>query len=342
MKFPWTSIDHDTWNRLFGFRHAFDEPVVVFIVGALCAGLALAPLAIWLLGRAGRLNSSLKDDLWRRYFSWLAMIPLVVGPVLLGAAWTILAVTVLSLLCFREFAAATGFFRERLMCVLVVIGILGLSFAVVDHWYRLFVALTPMSVVVMMALATSIDRPKGYIQRVALAIFGFILFGTCLEHLGYMANDRHYRTLILLLVFSVQLNDVFAYIVGKSLGGPKLLLQTSPNKTISGSLGAVVLTTLLVFFLAGTAFPEGRMAEPLERVVLGFLISVAGQVGDLTLSAIKRDVGIKDMGALIPGHGGVLDRANSLLLSAPAMFHIVNHFQEIGSGELTNLFSGVR
>jgi phosphatidate cytidylyltransferase len=342
MKFPWMSVDQATWDRLFGFRHAFDEPVVVFIICALGLGLAIAPFAILLLDRAGRLGAPLKSDLWRRYFSWLAMIPLVVVPVLLGAAWTILAVVLLCLLCFREFAAATGLFRERLMTVLVVVGILGLAFAVADHWYRLFVALTPMSVVVMMAVATSIDKPKGYIQRVALAIFGFILFGTCLGHLGYMANDRHYRTLILLLIFSVQLNDVFAYIVGKSLGGPKLLPQTSPNKTVSGSLGAVILTTVLVFYVSGLAFPDGRLAAPMQRVVLGFLISVAGQLGDLTLSAIKRDVGIKDMGAIIPGHGGVLDRANSLLLSSPAMFHIVNHFQEIGLGQMTNLFSGGR
>ncbi len=342
MKFPWMSIDQDTWHRLFGFRHAFDEPLILLVISALCLGLTIAPLIIVVLDRAGRLSASLKSDLWQRYFSWMAMIPLVVVPVLIGAAWTILAVASLCLLCFREFAAATGLFRERLMSVLVVFGILGLTFAVADHWYRLFVALTPMSVVVIMAVSTSVNSPKGYIQRVALAIFGFILFGTCLEHLAYMANDRHYRTLILLLIFSVQLNDVFAYIVGKSLGGPKLLPQTSPNKTISGSLGAVVLTTLLVFFLSGIAFPEGRLAEPLQRVVLGFLISVAGQLGDLTLSAIKRNVGIKDMGAIIPGHGGVLDRANSLLLSAPVMFHIVNHFHEIGLDQATNLFSGGR
>jgi len=341
MKTPWISMTQDTWERLFGVRHAFDEPVVVLVVCVLGLALALAPLVIFVLDRAGRLGPSLKSDLWRRYLSWLAMIPLVVVPVLLGAAWTILAVAALCLLCFREFAAATGLFRERLMSLLVVLGILGLTFAVIDHWYRLFVALTPMSVVVIMAVATSVDRPKGYIQRVALAIFGFILFGTCLGHLGFMSNDRHYRTLILLLIFSVQLNDVFAYIVGKSLGGPKLLPQTSPNKTISGSLGAVFLTTLLVFFLAGIAFPEGRLAPPAQRVVLGLLISIAGQLGDLTLSAIKRDVGIKDMGAIIPGHGGVLDRANSLLLSAPAMFHVVNHFQEIGLGQESNIFSGL-
>jgi len=247
---------------------------------------------------------------------------------------------VLSLLCFREFAAATGLFHERIMSGLVVLGILGLTYAVVDHWYRLFVALTPMSVVVMLAVATSADRPKGYIQRVALAISGFILFGTCLGHLGYMSNDRHYRTLILLLIFSVQLNDVFASIVGKLLGGPHLLPQTTPNKTIAGSLGAIGFTTLLVFFLAGMAFPAGRLASPLQRAMLGLMIGIAGHVGEMTLAAIKRDVGVNDMGAIIPGHGGVLDRANSLLLSAPAMFHVVNHFQEIGLDQPQNVISG--
>jgi hypothetical protein len=174
------------------------------------------------------------------------MVPIVVLPVSLGAAWSLLAFSLLSLLCFREFAGATGFFREKLMSLLVVVGILALTFAAADHWYRLFVALTPIFIVVITAVATSLDRPKGYIQRVALAIFGFILFGTCLGHLAYMTNDTHYRSLVLLLIFSIQLNDVFVYIVGKSFGGPKLAPETSPNKTISGSLGALVLTTLLV------------------------------------------------------------------------------------------------
>ena len=127
-------------------------------------------------------------------------------------------------------------------------------------------------------------------------------------------------------MFSVELNDVFAYIVGKSLGGPRLAPQTSPNKTISGALGAIVLTTLLVFGLSGPMFRDGPMSEQWFRLVLGLLISIAGQLGDLTVSAIKRDAGVKDTGTWIPGHGGVLDRANSLLLSAPAMFHYLNYF----------------
>lgn len=331
--------DHTTWDRLFGYRHAFFEPAVVVIVSILGIALAVTPLAILLLDRIGRLEPDLKDDLWRRYFSWLVMVPLVVVPTLLGAAWSLVLFTVLSLLCYREFARATGLFREKLMSLLAVIGILSLAFAVADHWYRLFV-ITPMGIVVITAAATSLDRPKGYIQRVALAIFGFMLFGTCLGDLSYMTNDTHFRSLVLLLIFCVQLNDVFAYIVGKSLGGPKLAPQTSPNKTISGAIGAVVLTTLLVYWLSGIVFPEGQLDEPLQRVVLGLLISIGGQLGDLTVSAIKRDVGIKDTAVLIPGHGGVLDRANSLLLSAPAMFHFINHFRLIGLDQATNLFSG--
>ena len=214
----------------------------------------------------------------------------------------------------------------------MVVGILALAFAEADHWYRLFVAMTPMSIIVITAVATSLDRPKGYIQRVALAIFGFLLFGACLGHLGFMTNDAHYRSLILLLVFSAQLNDVFAYVVGKSLGGPKLRAQTNPDKTVSGGAGAVLLTTLLVYWLGGIVFPEGDLAEPVQRLVLGLIISIGGQVGDLTVAAIKRDVGITNAWAMIPGHGGVLDRANSLLLSAPAMFHLVNHFTHFTGG----------
>jgi phosphatidate cytidylyltransferase len=268
------------------------------------------------------------------------MAPLIVVPVLLGAAWTFLAVGVLSLACYREFARATGLFREKRISAMVAIGIVAVTLAAADHWYRLFVALTPVTLVVITAVATSQDRPSGYIQRVAVAVFSFLLFGTCLGHLGYLANDTRFRSLILMLLFSVQLNDIFAYIVGKSLGGPKLAPHTSPNKTISGSLGAAVLTSLLVFGLSGLVFPEGPSSGAVQRLALGLLIAIAGQFGDLSVSSIKRDVGVKDTGALIPGHGGVLDRANSLLLSAPVVFHYINYLETIGTGQAPRILSG--
>jgi len=331
-----------TWHRLFGFRHAFDDPGVVLVFALLGLGLVISPLVILALDHAGRLTTELRTDFWSRYRSWLVMVPTIAVPVMLGAFWTILAVCLLSILCFREFARATGFFREKLMNLLVVLGIIALSLATVDHWYRLFVALTPIVIVLISAVSTSLDRPKGYIQRVGMASLSFLLFGTCLGHLGYMANDAQYRLLLLLLIFSVLANEIFAYVVGKTIGGPRLAPQTSPNKTISGSLGAVLLTTLLVYVLSGHLFHEPPMSGPVFRLVLGILISIAGQFGDLTVSAIKRDAGVKDTGTWMPGRGGVLDRANSLLFSAPAMFHYLNYFHTLGGDQTINIFTSGR
>ena len=82
------------------------------------------------------------------------------------------------------------------------------------------------------------------------------------------------------------------------------------------------------------------MRSPWLRLLLGLVISIAGQFGDLTVSAIKRDAGVKDTGTWIPGHGGVLDRANSLLLSAPALFHFLNYLQSIGADQPVRIFTG--
>jgi phosphatidate cytidylyltransferase len=174
------------------------------------------------------------------------------------------------------------------------------------------------------------DQPRGYIQRVALGVLGFVLFGSCLGHLGYFANDANYRPILLMILLTVELNDVFAYIAGKTFGRRKLAPNTSPNKTVGGALGALVLTTLVVAVLARFVFEGTVLARPIHLVTLGVLISVMGQFGDLMLSSIKRDLDLKDMGVLLPGHGGLLDRFDSLILVGPAVFHYVNYFVGVG------------
>ena len=106
---------------------------MVVIVSILGVALAVTPLVILILDRTGRLGPDLKDDLWRRYVRGSSWCLWSLCPILLGAAWSLLLFTVLSLLSFREFAGATGLFREKLMSLLVVIGILSLTFAVADH-----------------------------------------------------------------------------------------------------------------------------------------------------------------------------------------------------------------
>ena len=120
-------------------------------------------------------------------------------------------------------------------------------------------ALFPLTVVALAAASIPLDRPGGYIQRTGLAVFAFTLFGAGLAHLGYLANDGGYRPLVLLLLLTaVALNDVLAFTAGKLIGGPKLLPATSPNKTVSGALAALLGTTVLVAcvgepIFAGTA-----------------------------------------------------------------------------------------
>jgi phosphatidate cytidylyltransferase len=327
-------------ERLWGYWHGFDHPVTLGIVVGVVLALILAAAAIAILSRLGLVGSALRRELWLRTGSWAVIVLLIVVPVLLGALWTIGFVCVLGLVCYAEYARATGLFREHTVSGCVVLGIFVINFAALDHWYGFFAALFPLTVGVIAISSIPADRPRGYIQRVALGVFGFLLFGGGLAHLGYMANDWNYRPIILLILAAVGLNDVAAYVTGKSLGGPKLLPHTSPNKTLSGALGGLAFTTVFVTALAAPIFAGTPLAGIWHRIGLGLIIGVTGQLGDLMLSSIKRDLGIKDTGAVIPGHGGVLDRANSLLLVAPAVFHYVGYFVGFGLDQPARIITG--
>ncbi|HYB11538.1 MAG TPA: phosphatidate cytidylyltransferase [Alphaproteobacteria bacterium] len=328
-----------TGERLWGWRHAFDSPITLWFTVAILSALVLAAAVIAILSWSRVIEGPLRRELWMRTVSWFGIVLAVVVPILLGALWTIVVFCVLGLLCYSEYARATGLFRAPSISACVVLGIVVINFAVVDHWYGLFFALFPLTVGVIAVVSIPADRPQGYIQRVALGVFAFLLFGGALSHLGYMANDWNYRPIVLMLLMAVAVNDIAAYVVGKSLGGPKLLPNTSPNKTISGAVGALLVTTGFVAIVAGPVFQGTPMAEPWHRLGLGLIVSIAGQLGDLMLSSIKRDIGIKDTGAVIPGHGGILDRANSLLLVAPSAFHYIGYFVGFGLDQQTRIIA---
>ena len=327
-------------ERWFGFYHAFDHPATVIATAAMAGILLFTPLVLVLLQKLGRVGADHRRELWRRYYSWLVLTPLLLAPVLLGAFWTILGVMILSLACYREFARATGLFREKTISLVVVLGILAITFTVLDNWYALFMAMIPFMIGVIASTAILRDQPKGYIQRVALGVLGFSLFGSCLGHLAFFANDANYRPYLIFVFFTVELNDVFAYIVGKTFGKRKLAPNTSPKKTIAGSLGALVLTTLIVVGAGPSVFRGTQLADPRYLILLGVLISVVGQLGDLMFSSIKRDLEIKDMGVTIPGHGGLLDRFDSIILVAPVAFHYIRYFADIGTGQTQRILTG--
>jgi phosphatidate cytidylyltransferase len=333
-------VNPETRTRLFGFEHAFDHPVTTVLTLAIVAVLIAVPLVFLLLQRFGRVAAPQQHELWKRYLSWLVLVPVLLGPVLLGAFWTIALIFVLSLLCYREYARATGLFREKLISFVVVLGIIAITFAALDHWYGFFVAIFPLTVGII-ALSTIVaDQPKGYIQRVALGVLGFALFGSALGHLSYMANDKDYRPQIIMIFVAVEANDVFGFVVGKTLGRWQLAPNTSPKKTVAGAAGALVLTTILVAVLGHYIYEGTPIDRPVLLVLLGAIISIVGQMGDLMLSSVKRDLGIKDFGTTIPGHGGLLDRFDSLILVAPAVFHYVGFFVGFGLDQQPRIFTG--
>jgi len=330
-----------TRERLFGYQHAFDDPVTLWVTMAIVILAVVAGISIQLLKYAGRIRPDTYEDAFRRWKSWLAVSALVLIPILLGAAWTMAAAALLSLACYYEYARATGLLAEKAINSVVVLGVLLVTFAVLDHYDRLFFASAPLTVSLLAAVTIPADRPKGYIQRVALSALGFLLFGFSFGYLGNIANDNHYRPILVIILLGVELNDIFAYCVGKAIGGRKLLPNTSPGKTISGSLGALLLTTALVAGLGHLVFRRTAVDHLWCLLIMGILIGGLGQLGDLVLSSIKRDLGIKDIGTLIPGHGGLLDRFDSLVLVPPAVFHFLSYqLGPLAANEAARIFTG--
>lgn len=158
---------------------------------------------------------------------------------------------------------------------------------------------------------------------VAMTVFGagyaaLLGFGLYLRHLPGVDDAMHAGAILLAPVLLTWVSDTFAYFGGRALGRHKLIPKVSPGKTVEGALSAVAGT-----ILGGAAYTWvlGQWAtyapEPLEGAVFGLVISVAAQTGDLAESLWKRDVGVKDSGTLLPGHGGALDRFDSLLFTLP-------------------------
>lgn len=131
--------------RLWGASHAFDQPATAWIVGGIAFVLVAAIAIIAVLGRLRLVAAPLRRELWLRTLSWVGIVLIVIVPVLLGAFWTMLLVCGLGLACFSEYARATGLFRERTISACVVLGILVLTFAELDHWHNFFMALFPLA-----------------------------------------------------------------------------------------------------------------------------------------------------------------------------------------------------
>lgn len=330
------------WDRLFDATSAFDHPVTVWAIVGITAALLSASVLIRVMKQAGQISDGTFSELLNRTRSWYVLATFLSLPILMGAFWVCGLFFLLSLLCFREYARAVGLGLSWLHSVSVGAAMTVTYFAALDHWMGLFTASWVLGVYMIAVAALLPDAPQGYLRRTSLAIFGYALFGISLAHLAFLANNPTYRPILLWILLCTGLNDVFAYLCGRTFGKRKLMPLTSPNKTWAGAVGAVALTSILSATIAHFIFRQSTLGQWPHLLALGLLISTLGQVGDLTVSAIKRDLALKDMGTLLPGHGGLLDRFDSLFLVAPVIFHYLNFYLEtgIGGGQTTRILSG--
>jgi phosphatidate cytidylyltransferase len=199
-------------------------------------------------------------------------------------------------------------------------------------WYGMFIIFIPVYMFLFLPIRQFLSRElKGFTNSTAQIQWGLMLFVFCLSHMAFLLRLRAVpgtevsgRTLLLFLVFLVELSDVMQYVWGKLLGRHPILPQVSPKKTWEGFILGIASTAAAALGL--------RFLTPfgiLETIGVALLITIAGFCGGAVMSALKRDFGVKDFGGLIPGHGGMLDRVDSLCYAAPVFLHYVRYFHHL-------------
>ena len=308
------------------------EPWFLRLVGGVVALLTAFSILGWLLAR--RAKTDARRDVLRnlnaRVRSWWLMIALFAAAVILGPIVTLVLFGLLSLMALREFLTLTptriGDHRSLFLCFFVF---LPLQYALIGYaWYGLFAILIPVyAFLILPSLAAVAGDTRDFLARCAKVQWALMLAVYTISHAPalLMLQVPGYRLppamLLLYLMTVVQISDVFQYVFGKLFGRTRLAPAVSPSKTVEGLLGGG-LTAIAV----GTALHGVTPFTPLQAAAMSGLIVVFGFLGGFTLSAIKRDLGVKDWGRTIEGHGGVLDRLDSVSFAAPVFFHFTRYW----------------
>jgi phosphatidate cytidylyltransferase len=197
-------------------------------------------------------------------------------------------------------------------------------------WYGMFIVFIPVYMFLLLPMRMIlIGETKDFLRAVGTLHWGLMTTVFSISHMAYLmvlgetANPAHGGggAMVLFLVFLTQFNDVAQYVWGKTLGRHKVVPTVSPKKTLEGLVGGVLTTVVLAWLLGPVLTP----LSALHSLSAGLLIGLAGFIGDVTISALKRDLQIKDSGTLLPGHGGMLDRIDSLTFTAPLFFHFFKY-----------------
>jgi phosphatidate cytidylyltransferase len=271
-----------------------------------------------------------------RILTALVLIPLVLLVVFLGPDWLITLVTgAVAMLAAWEYLGIADGIGAKTPRIPVLVAI-GLLFLLWFRWPdRLAAEIGALSLALLLYCAFAGPIQRALIDA-ATAVFALLYTGTTLLAVPALRASEDGKSLILFLLCAVWAGDSVAMYVGRSFGRHKMAPQLSPGKTwegAAGSLAGSLLVTWGLFELAKVLAAREIMTlaypGPLWTwLLLAALVNAAAQAGDLAESALKRSAGVKDSGTLLPGHGGILDRIDALLLAAPVLWYaqVVQHF----------------
>lgn len=275
-------------------------------------------------------SSAFVDNLIARTNAWWIMV-IVLGLVTVaGSTSTIVLFAMISFFGLREFVTLTptkpGDHYALSLSFFILVPLQ--YFLIYDGWYALFTILIPVYGFLLLPMVSVVSGDtESFLERAAKIQWGLMICVYCISYavallvLDVPGFENQSPLLLLYLLLVAQISDVLQYTFGKLFGKTKVAPAVSPNKTLEG----------LVYGGAVASFIGGAMwwitpFTPLQSTVLAFVIVMMGFMGGLVMSAVKRSLGSKDWGTMIQGHGGVLDRMDSICFSAPIFFHIVRYY----------------
>ncbi|HKX09468.1 MAG TPA: phosphatidate cytidylyltransferase [Stellaceae bacterium] len=309
------------------------SPSLVLVLTGIFALLLLATSTVGVAVAAIRVfggpswiaSSPILPELRARLRSWWIMAASFSVCLILGRVASLTFLALVSFLVLREYLSVTPFHAGDRAGLFVAYATIPLQYGWIARGHADAAAMVPIAALAVLgAIVAMRGRTQNFLRSSALIIWGVMIAIVALGHLaliaarpaslGYIAGGPG---LLLFIVFVCQIGDVAQYIAGKSLGRRLAVPGISPNKTIAGYVGGLITAALAAAALGPYLTPM----SPGESLAIGAALGILGCLGGLTISAVKRDLGIKDMGRLLPGHGGALDRADSLVFSAPFFYH---------------------
>jgi phosphatidate cytidylyltransferase len=310
---------------------AFDQDSVWLFAGVggvLLFASVVGRLLKWRV--AGGQPHGVIDNLNSRINAWWVMVAAIGGAFAFGRPGVVVLFGLVSLFALREFLTVAYTHRgDRIAMAAALFIALPVQYALVwIDWYGLYAIFLPVyAFLVLPILATLGNDTRHFLERTATVQWGLMICVYCISHVpallsleipGYAGRNL---LLIAFLVIVVQGSDVLQYVWGKLAGRRKVAPELSPSKTWAGLVGGVGCATAL-----GAALYRITPFSPLQAAAMALMICTMGFLGGLVMSAIKRDRGVKDWGNLIEGHGGMLDRLDSVAFAAPIFFHVTRYF----------------